>query len=207
MQEKEDTGTHETKSTDEQETSMESSEDVEIATEDPTLTELECAKKEADELLDRLQRLQAEFDNYRKRMDSRFAEAAKFASEGILLKMLEVYDNICRALETDFEKDPEAARRGIEAIEKQISKIFSQEHVKPIESLDKPFDPYYQHAVQKIHDNEQPDGQVVAEFQKGYMLKEKVLRPALVVVNRHEIPNIDEESTENGSSQEEGEPK
>ncbi|TXT55137.1 MAG: Protein GrpE [Candidatus Thorarchaeota archaeon] len=205
MQEKEETGTQDTTST--KESNEDSQVDVEIVPEDPTITELECAKKEADELLDRLQRLQAEFDNYRKRMDSRFTDAAKFASEGILLKMLDVYDNICRALETDFEQDPQAARKGIEAIERQLSKIFEQEHVTPIESLEKPFDPYYQHAVQKVHDNDKPDGIVVAEFQKGYMLKEKVLRPALVVVNRHEIPAEKTKPDDNGSPQEEGEPE
>jgi molecular chaperone GrpE len=69
-----------------------------------------------------------------------------------------------------------------------------------------PFDPYYQHAVGTANDTEKPDGVVIDVFQKGYMLKEKVLRPALVVVNRHELPldsegqndAVDEETESNG---------
>jgi molecular chaperone GrpE len=159
---------------------------LELSPEDPLLSQIEeeCEKSEA--LIDRLQRLQAEFDNYRKRMDTRFSEAARFASEGIILKVLEVYDNLRRALEMDFEKDPKAAKEGINAIQQQLDKILTMEGVRPIESVGKEFDPYYQHAVQRVNDPEKPDGLVLDEFQRGYMLKEKVLRPAVVLVNRHE---------------------
>ncbi|MFX1579203.1 MAG: nucleotide exchange factor GrpE [Promethearchaeota archaeon] len=159
---------------------------LELSPEDPLLSQIEeeCEKSKA--LIDRLQRLQAQFDNYRKRMDTRFSEAARFASEGIILKVLEVYDNLLRALEMDFEKDPKAAKEGINAIQQQLDKILTMEGVRPIESVGKEFDPYYQHAVQRANDPEKPDGLVLDEFQRGYMLKEKVLRPAVVLVNRHE---------------------
>jgi molecular chaperone GrpE len=127
-------------------------------------------------------------------MENRFIEAARFASEGILLKMLDVYDNILRSLDVDFNKDPISAKEGILAIEKQMSKILAQEEVKPIKSLGEQFDPYYQHAIGTEKDPEQPDGIIVKEFQKGFMIREKVLRPALVCVNRHEdISTTDEE--------------
>ncbi|MFX1471265.1 MAG: nucleotide exchange factor GrpE [Promethearchaeota archaeon] len=168
--------------------------------------EIEQADLKSEELFDKLQRLQAEFDNYRKRMENRFSEAAKFASEGILLRVLEVYDNLERALEVDFSKNPKAAREGVGAIEKQVRNLLEREGVKPKESMGMPFDPYYQHAVGTANDADKPDGSVVDVFQKGYMLKEKVLRPALVVVNRHELPpdlevqddTVDEESKNNG---------
>jgi molecular chaperone GrpE len=168
--------------------------------------EVDQANLKSEELLDKLQRLQAEFDNYRKRMESRFSEAAKFASEGILLRVLEVYDNLERALEVDFSKNPNAAREGVGAIEKQVRTLLEREGVKPKDSMGMPFDPYYQHAVGTANDADKPDGLVVDVFQKGYMLKEKVLRPALVVVNRHELPpdsegqddTVDEESKNNG---------
>ncbi|MHA1768240.1 MAG: nucleotide exchange factor GrpE [Candidatus Thorarchaeota archaeon] len=143
-------------------------------------------ERENAELLDRLQRLQAEFDNYRKRMDSRFSEVAKYASETILLKVLDIYDNIERALEVDFSEDPVSARNGIEAIQKQMDKILQAEGIRPIEALGKEFDPYYQHAAHRTSDLEKPDRSVVEVYQKGYMLKEKVLRPAVVCVNRHD---------------------
>jgi molecular chaperone GrpE len=163
----------------------------------------ECEKSE--ELLDRLQRLQAEFDNYRKRMDSRFSEVAKFASEDILLKVLDVYDNLLRSLELDFKDDPDAAKKGINAIEQQLSKILSMEGVRPIESLGKEFDPYYQHAVQRTHDPEKPDGIILEEYQRGYMIKEKVLRPAVVCVNRHEVPAAETSYDDTNDSDENGE--
>lgn len=168
--------------------------------------EIEAAQLKSEELFDRLQRLQAEFDNYRKRMENRFSDAARFASEGILLKVLEVYDNLERALEVDFSKDSSAAKEGVAAIEKQVRNLLDREGVKPKDSMGMPFDPYYQHAVGTENDAAKPDGVVVDVYQKGYMLKEKVLRPALVVVNRHETPPtsegqddaLDEKSEVNG---------
>jgi len=145
-----------------------------------------------NDLLDRLQRLQAEFENYKKRIDGRFEEAAKSAREGVLLKLLEVYDNIERAMGFDFKKDPAAAKEGISAIERQINKILSLEDVRLIEPLNKEFDPYYQHAVSRTSNPDLPDGKVVEVYQKGYMLREKVLRPAMVRVNRHESPSASE---------------
>ena len=154
--------------------------------------DLDEEKAQANDLLDRLQRLQAEFENYRKRIDSRSQDAAKFAREGVLLKLLEVYDNIERAMAVDFETDPVAAKEGIGAIEKQIGKILSFEDVRPIEPLNRAFDPYYQHAVSRISNPDLPDGEVVEVYQKGYMLMGKVLRPAIVCVNRHESPSANE---------------
>jgi molecular chaperone GrpE len=177
---------------------------VELVPESPLENELEEECQKSKELFERLQRLQAEFENYRKRMDARFSEAAQFASEGILLKMLDVHDNLVRALEIDFEKDPIAAKDGIQGIRQQMDKILSIEGVRPIESAGKQFDPYYQHAVGTRNDPSLPDGVVAEEYQAGYMLREKVLRPAIVCVNRHETPsddaiNIEDKMTEKES--------
>ncbi|MDF1537871.1 MAG: nucleotide exchange factor GrpE [Candidatus Thorarchaeota archaeon] len=139
-------------------------------------------------LEDKYLRLQAEFDNYRKRMSARYDEATRFASESIILKSLEVVDNLQRALEADFGVDPESAKSGIQAIHKQMEKILMNEHVRPIDSVGKEFDPYYQNAIQTVTDESLPDKIVIQEFQKGYMIREKVLRPAMVSVNRHAIP-------------------
>ena len=103
-----------------------------------------------------------------------------------------------RSLDVDFSKDPLSAKEGIVAIEKQMSKIFIQEEVRPIKSLGEQFDPYYQHAIGTENDPEKPDGEIVKEFQKGFMIREKVLRPALVCVNRHEdISSTEEEDMNN----------
>ena len=167
-------------------------EDVELITQDPLATKLdeECAKSK--DLFDQLQRLQAEFENYRKRMDNRIFEARKFASEEILLKFLDIYDNLLRAQEMDFETDPVSAMKGIKAIMQQFDKTLHAEEVRPIESIGKVFDPYYQHAVNRVSDLDKPDGVILEEYQRGYMLKEKVLRPAVVCVNRHETHSTQE---------------
>ena len=169
----------------------------EISPEDPLYSQLDEESEKSKDLLDKFQRLQAEFDNYRKRIDARFSEAAKFASEDILLKVLDVYDNILRALEMDFTDDPEAAKNGVQAIQQQLDKLLSMEGVRPIESMGQVFDPYYQHAVQRTHDPDKPDGIIVDEYQRGYMLKEKVLRPAVVCVNRHELPTAESNYDDN----------
>jgi len=160
--------------------------DVEETPQDLLVKELDEARVKSNDLFDRLQRLQAEFDNYRKRMDNRILEARKFAGEEILLKMLDIYDNFLRALDMDFEADPTAAKNGIKAIQQQFDKILLNEGVRPIESIGKTFDPYYQHAVSRCSDLDKPDGIILEEYQRGYMLMEKVLRPAIVSVNHHE---------------------
>jgi molecular chaperone GrpE len=180
---------------------IENGEDMVEAFELTPESELEIQTKKVAELADQLLRVQAEFDNYRKRMESRFMDAAKFASEGIILKVLEILDNIERAVEVDFSLDPKSAQKGVIAIEQQIRSLLTKENVRPIESLGKQFDPYYQHAVGTVTNDDKPDGVIVEVYQKGYMLKEKVLRPAMVCVNRHEIP-VDDSVAENDDSSE-----
>jgi molecular chaperone GrpE len=177
----------------------------EITPEDPLLELAEDESEKAKELLDRLQRLQAEFDNYRKRMENRFSQAAQFASEDIILKVLDVYDNIVRALDVDFVKDPKDAKSGVEAIRKQLDTLLSKEGVRPIDSVGTQFDPYYQHAVQKTTDLDKPDGIILEEYQKGYMLKEKVIRPAVVLVNRHEVAAERSNDKDNNEAEDNGE--
>lgn len=164
------------------------------------IDELEAKLKESevqiDSLQDKYHRLQADFDNYKKLTQSRYDEVTKIAGEGIILKMLDVYDNLERSLEEGFNKDLEAAKEGIEAVSRQMINLLQREGVRPIESLGKEFDPYYQHAVGTTRDQSEPDGVVIDVYQKGYMIREKVLRPAMVVVNRHEIPEMAEDKSE-----------
>ncbi len=174
-------------------------EDVELITQDPLATKLDEECEKSKDLFDQLQRLQAEFENYRKRMDNRIFEARKFASEEILLKFLDIYDNLLRAQDMDFETDPVSAKKGIDAIMQQFDKTLLAEEVRPIESIGKVFDPYYHHAVNRVNVPEEPDGIILEEYQRGYMLKEKVLRPAVVGVNLYEsqpIPEKDDNERE-----------
>ena len=173
--------------------------DIEVDVEETPQDPLAIEQEKSNELFDRLQRLQAEFDNYRKRMDNRILEARKFASEDILLKFLDIYDNFLRALDMDFETDPASAKQGIEAIQQQFDKTLLLEGVSPIDSVGKIFDPYYQYAVNRVSNPDKPDGIILEEYQRGYMLKGKVLRPAVVSVNHHEpqpTPDNDDNESE-----------
>jgi len=167
-------------------------EDVELITQDPLAKKFDEECEKSKDLFDQLQRLQAEFENYRKRMDNRIFEARKFASEEILLKFIDIYDNLLRAQDMDFETDPVSARKGIDAIMQQFNKTLLAEEVRPIESIGKVFDPYYQHAVNRVSDLDKPEGIILEEYQRGYMLKDKVLRPAVVCVNHHETHSAQE---------------
>jgi molecular chaperone GrpE len=173
---------------------------VELTTCNEIEMELEAQRVRADETFEKMQRLQAEYENYRKRMNTRLEEISKFAGEGLLLKILEVYDNIERAMAVDFSVDPKAAQEGINAIQMQMEKILTQEGIRPIESLNMTFDPYYQNAVGTIHDEGKPNNTVVEEYLKGYMIREKVLRHAMVLVNRHQAPTIQDEGIGDSSS-------
>jgi molecular chaperone GrpE len=199
MPEKQDSDKNDT-----EEFTFENGEDMVESFELTPESELDSYKAKAVEMEDQLLRARAEFDNYRKRMESRFMEASRFASEGIILKVLEILDNLERALEVDFELDPKAAQEGITAIGRQFQAFLSKEDVRPIDSLGKQFDPYYQHAVGTISDKDQPDGVIVEVYQKGYMLKEKVLRPAMVCVNRHAQQETDSEIDKDDSSKNNG---
>lgn len=178
--------------------------DIEEEIEELPKDSLVLEQEKSADLFDRLQRLQAEFDNYRKRMDNRILEARKFASEDILLKFLDIYDNLLRALDMDFDTNPASAREGLEAIQQQFDKTLILEGVRPIESVGEIFDPYYQHAVNRVSNLDKPDGVILEEYQRGYMLKEKVLRPAIVCVNIHEaqpIPETDDKERETKSNE------
>ncbi|TFG14429.1 nucleotide exchange factor GrpE [Candidatus Thorarchaeota archaeon] len=178
---------------------------IELTPENEIETRLESALKRSEDLFEKLRRLQADYDNYRKRMTERFEEVNRFASEGIVLRLLDVYDNLERAMHVDFSANPDSAKDGVKAIYKQLDKLLKKEEVRPIESIGKEFDPYYQHAVSSTHDPEKPDNQVIEELQKGYMIREKVLRPALVVVNRHKDCSQDDDTEESNSQGEDGE--
>jgi molecular chaperone GrpE len=184
---------------------LDSQEIIEIIPESPIEDNLEQECQRSKDLFDRLQRLQADFENYKKRMDARFSDVTKFASEGILLKVLEVYDNLVRALEIDFSKNPDGAKEGVKAIRQQIDKFLTLEGVRPIESVGKQFDPYYQHAVSTQNNPKLPDGIIAEEYQVGYMIKEKVLRPAIVCVNRHEDTNNNEVDNEDKTAEQDSE--
>ncbi len=146
--------------------------------------ELVQAKAKAEEHYDHLLRLQAEFDNYRKRTQKEKAEIIKYASERLIGELLPVLDNFERAASSaQLNPDINAFSQGVDLIYRQLQTALSKEGLKAIESMGQPFDPNLHDAVLRVESDEHPENTVVEELQKGYYLKEKILRPSMVKVS------------------------
>ena len=146
---------------------------------DAALQEL---RRERDALQDRLLRTAAEFDNYRKRMDRERRELSEYATSELLLEILPIVDNFERALQTPTGGDIEAYRRGIELIHKQMHDLLRKRGVTQIDALGADFDPNLHQAVVQEPSDAHREGEVMQEFQRGYKLGDRLLRPAMVKV-------------------------
>ncbi|MDD2556619.1 MAG: nucleotide exchange factor GrpE [Syntrophaceticus sp.] len=139
-------------------------------------------EKNYNELQHRFLRLTADFDNYRRRTREETAEIRRTANERLIQELLPIIDNFERALDAAKKELPDNLITGIEMIYRQLHMLLSQEGVEPIEAVGKPFDPVYEDAFERQETTEYPEGTVVAEIKKGYLLQGRVLRPALVIV-------------------------
>jgi len=142
--------------------------------------ELEQAKGERDQLLDRLARLQAEFDNARKREARERQDSRDYAVSSTVEPFLGVMDNFQLALRA--EGSAEQLRSGVELILKQMEDALRNLSVVPVEAVGAQFDPRVHEALGSIETKEHPDHQVLEEIRRGYKLREKLLRPALVKI-------------------------
>ena len=135
------------------------------------------------EYLKHLERLQADFDNYKKRQEKKQKEFIEFANEELINNLLSVLDNLERALDaTENEKDTKAIKEGINNTLKEFRNILNKEGVKPMQSIGHRFDPYKHEAVMRINTDKYSEDTITEEFRKGYYIKSKVLRPAMVKV-------------------------
>lgn len=153
---------------------------------EPGTEELLCQKdEEISYLREQLKRFQAEFENFRRRKESALEEARGFASGRVIGALLPVLDNMERAvLVAETEKTPEGILEGLQMILRQMKDIFAGEGLKEIKTIGEYFDPHYHEAVATSEDLSFPDDLIVEEMQKGYIFRDRVLRPALVGVNR-----------------------
>lgn len=146
--------------------------------------ELESARQEAAAHLDTAQRLQADFDNYRKRMAREQEERSRSASQRVIAEMLPAVDNLERALaHTEASAQHSQLAEGVRMVLQQILDVFEKEGVERIDALDQPFDPMEHQAVGQVQRDDVPDGTVVEMYQPGYRGQGRVLRPASVVVS------------------------
>ncbi len=143
------------------------------------------SEEQAKELEDRLLRLAAEFDNYKKRMAKEFGYLVKNANENLILQLLDTLDNFQRALDSAKTSDDyESFHKGVELIYDHMKEILTKEGLKEIEALGKPFDPNFHEAVTQAESDEYDEGIILDEISKGYMLNHRLLRASKVVVSK-----------------------
>jgi len=142
--------------------------------------------KLAEGYLERLIRLQAEFDNFRKRTEKEKEEFIKFASENIVKSLVDVLENLERAVQAGEglgKGDLDPLTKGVSMTLEQLDGILRREGLVPIESVGKPFDSRYHEAVCRVASKEHPENIIVQEFARGYLLNSRTIRPAKVAVS------------------------
>lgn len=142
--------------------------------------EYEQLKAERDQLVDRVARLQAEFENARKRAERERAEYRDYAAASIVEQFLPVLDNFELALKATGST--EQLRSGVELIVKQMEDVLRQMNVTPVPSVGEQFNPHHHEALGSVEREDMPDQHVAEEIRRGYKIREKLLRPAMVRV-------------------------
>ena len=164
------------------------------------ILELKKKAEERDTYLDQLLRTKAEFMNYQKRVAKEHESTAQFAVQNLILDFLPELDNFERALKlADDSNDFSKFVEGIKLIEEQLFKVLGKYGVESIETAGKAFAPKLHEAVMEEENNEMPHHTIVDEFQRGFLLKERVIRPSKVKVSKR---TIEEEEKEEDKSDE-----
>ncbi|RKO66216.1 nucleotide exchange factor GrpE [Desulfofundulus salinus] len=137
----------------------------------------------AQDYFQRLARMQADFENYRRRMNREREEWFKYASQPLVAELLSVLDNFERALAAR-EEDPARVVAGVEMIYRQLKEILAREGLSPVPAVNEPFDPAKHEAIMQEETDAYPDNTVIEELRRGYYFKDRLLRPAMVKVAR-----------------------
>ncbi len=146
---------------------------------------IELLEAELAEMKDKYLRLYAEFENYKKRVQKDRAELINYATEGIVTELLTVVDNLEMALQHAGDGDSvQAIKEGVELTLRELKRVLEKQGVREIEALGRPFDPEFHHAMAQVERDDVEDKMVVEEYRKGYIMKDKVIRPSLVAVSK-----------------------
>ncbi len=164
---------------------------------DEQAAKLETAEKQAKDYYDRLLRVSADFENYRKRTAREMRELTKYANEELMKELLPIIDNLERAVAVTAQESlpDDPLLKGVTLILAEIEKLFERHSVKPIEAMGKAFDPNYHQAMMQEESNDHPPNTVVRELQKGYTIHERLLRPAMVAVSKTDRAQDDSSET------------
>ena len=153
-----------------------------------TAEQLEKLRAEKQELMDTLVRRQADFENYRKRVEKERHQEHHRGIEGLIESLLPVLDAFERALAVRDDPGYGEYRKGFELIYRQLWEALAKRGLERIESTGKEFNPHFHHAIERVETTEHADGIVVRELQPGYMFHGRVLRPAMVRVATKAAP-------------------
>ena len=152
--------------------------------------ERQKALEEADNNMNKLRYLMADFDNYRKRMEKQIESKINQGKAELILKFVSIHDDLSRAIETAKQgKSDQVVVEGLEGILRNVETLFDAEGVKEIETTGTPFDPNIHDAISFRYDDTVPENTVIAEIRKGYMISDKVLRPSLVEISKRIVKN------------------
>lgn len=144
--------------------------------------QIQKLQAEKQELMNTLVRRQADFENYRKRVEKERHHDRSRAVELLVESILPVLDAFDRALESADDSASAEYLKGFEMIRRQLSDLLAKQGLKRIESVGKEFNPHFHHAIERVETQQHPDGFVIGEMQPGYVFHDRVLRPAMVRV-------------------------
>jgi molecular chaperone GrpE len=147
--------------------------------------QIEQLEREKEEMKNKYLRVQADYDNFRRRTKEEKAAASKYRAQNLAEKLLPAIDNFDRALNVKVEgEEAKSLIQGMEIVHRQLREAFEQENIKEIEAKGKPFDPEFHQAVMQVEAEDNEPNTVIEVMQKGYMLNDRVLRPAMVKVTQ-----------------------
>ena len=147
--------------------------------------ELKKLQAERDALFDRVARQQAEFDNYRKRVAREQTDFRDYAVADAAKSFLQIVDSLDLALKAPSKGDDSDLRKGVELIRKQMEDALTKMGARPIPAAGEPFDPHLHEAIEMVETSDVKDNHIIEELQRGYKLKDRLLRPAMVRVARN----------------------
>lgn len=149
--------------------------------------EIEKLQAENRQLKEEFLRAYADAENTKKRCAQEIEKNNKYAISSFAKDLLTVADNLHRAIDAigkDNSENCEALRKGVELTENELTKVFNKFGIKKMEIMDTVFDPNFHQVIQEVEDKEKPNGTIIAELQTGYMLNDRILREAMVVVTK-----------------------
>ena len=156
-----------------------------------TEAELKAAQEQYQETYDRLLRLSAEFDNYKKRTSREMRDVVRYANEKILKELLLVVDNLERAIDSANQDNAsgDSLVQGVDLTLNEVLKILKRYDVQAVKAIGEPFDPAFHQAMMQQEADDTPANTVIQEMQKGYVMHDRLLRPAMVVVSKAKSAN------------------